>query len=453
MRTTKTILIVAVILNLLSCKNYLDIKPDEKRAVPTDKLQYLQMLLDDASTMNLSAVGAADIGTDDFNIPDIQWNALYQRQLTSANAYIWDKNLFNDLERGDWANAYKAIFNANLVLESLDKLKDGSDQTSRDQIKGTALFYRGNIFYQLLQEFSLAYEPGTASHTLGIPLKMSTDINEKTTRADLESCYRQVLNDLNAAKNFLPVQVNFPTSPSKSAAMALLAKVQLVMKSYNEALANATACLEQKPTLLDFNSLNVNAAFPIALYNPEVIFHSVMTTYTAFTVTYGKAAQQLYDLYQANDLRKLIFYKNLGLDNIQFKGSYTGTNNRFNGITTAEMYLIKAECLARKGSLGGSMDVLNLLMQKRTDKNGVFTPYGAASRNQALSIIFEERRKELAFRNIRWSDLKRLNTEPDFKKTLKRTVNKKEYRLEPEDSRYALSIPTSVINLTGIPQN
>lgn len=453
MKTIKTILNAAILLSLLSCKNYLDIKPDEKRAVPSDKIQYLQMLLDDATTMNLSAAGAADIGTDDYNIPDVQWNALYQRQLTSANAYIWDKNLFNDLERGDWANSYKAVFNANLVLESLDKLKDGSDQASRDKIKGAALFFRAHTFYQLLQEFSLAYEPGTASHILGIPLKMSSDINEKTTRADLETCYQQILSDLNTAKGLLPAQVTFPTSPSKTAALAVIAKVQLVMKSYDEALINANACLDQKSTLLDYNGLNINAAFPITLYNPEVIYHSVMTTYTAFTVTYGKTDQQLYDLYKDNDLRKLVFYKNSGLGNIQFKGSYTGTNNRFNGITTAEIYLIKAECLARTGDIKGSMDLLNLFLQKRTDKNKVFIPYSASGKNEALNNILTERRKELAFRNVRWSDLKRLNTEPDFKKTLFRTVNNKTYALEPDDSRYALSIPSSVISLTGIPQN
>jgi len=64
-----------------------------------------------------------------------------------------------------------------------------------------------------------------------------------------------------------------------------------------------------------------------------------------------------------------------------------------------------------------------------------------------------ERRKELIFRGLRWSDLRRLNMDTRFAVTLKRKVNNKEFLLLPKDARYTLQIPISVIKSSGIQQN
>ncbi|HEY6083417.1 MAG TPA: RagB/SusD family nutrient uptake outer membrane protein, partial [Chitinophagaceae bacterium] len=66
--------------------------------------------------------------------------------------------------------------------------------------------------------------------------------------------------------------------------------------------------------------------------------------------------------------------------------------------------------------------------------------------------ILVERRKELVFRTIRFTDIKRLNKEgADI--TQKRIIGGKTYILLPNDPRYALSIPENVIQAGGIPQN
>jgi hypothetical protein len=96
--------------------------------------------------------------------------------------------------------------------------------------------------------------------------------------------------------------------------------------------------------------------------------------------------------------------------------------------------------------------MLNELMIKRFDKT-TFSKFSSNSAQAALNLILTERRKELVMRDIRWLDLKRLNKDPDHQTTIRRLLNGQVFELKPNENRYALPIPMSVIQLTGIPQN
>lgn len=72
---------------------------------------------------------------------------------------------------------------------------------------------------------------------------------------------------------------------------------------------------------------------------------------------------------------------------------------------------------------------------------------------EVLRLVLNERRKELAFRGIRWSDLRRLNKDERFAVTLSRTLNGQTYQLSPNDKRYVIPIDEQEIRLSGIEQN
>jgi hypothetical protein len=96
------------------------------------------------------------------------------------------------------------------------------------------------------------------------------------------------------------------------------------------------------------------------------------------------------------------------------------------------------------------MDDLNTLLIKR--HSPAFIPLTASSAQEALDIVLMERRKELLMRGIRWSDIKRLNKESrNIIPT--RVINNQIYTLAPNEDRYALPLPTDIVNLTGIAQN
>jgi hypothetical protein len=139
---------------------------------------------------------------------------------------------------------------------------------------------------------------------------------------------------------------------------------------------------------------------------------------------------------------------------MRFKGSYNSSLSlgNFIGLSTSEVYLVRAESLARLGDKDAAMQNLNTLLRKRY-KTGTFTDLTAATATQALDIILTERRKEMVLRGMRWADLKRLNKEPARAVAIKRDLTGQIYTLSPNDLKYAFLVPTEVIQLSDLQQN
>jgi starch-binding outer membrane protein, SusD/RagB family len=445
------IILITLLLSLNSCTDFLEAKPDKSLAIPSDKLQYLRLLAENNTVMNEYGPAASDVASDDIYIPETLWPALLQQQPSSANAYIWDKDIFNESDRTDWANPYVMVFYSNLILDGLGKLKEEESSNQWQELKGSALFYRSYAFFNLLQTFSKAYHVNTAGTDLGIVLKLSTDINEKLPRSSVKESYDRILADLQEAIPLLPDEPAYKTRPGRAAAMALLASIYLVQQEYEKALYFSEQVIAKKPGLMDFNNLNAKVNYPVARDNPEVIFSSTMLGLSGMNATYGRVSPELYELYHDNDLRKQVFFK-VQSDGSVFKGSYNGNSVKFNGLATDELYLISAECFARLDDPVLAAERLNTLLEKRW-KTGTYVPISQKTSTEILKMALDERRKELCFRGKRWTDLKRLNLDPAYQKTLVRTVNGKTYTLPPGDKRYAFPIPSKVVQLSGIAQN
>ncbi|MGN6639527.1 MAG: RagB/SusD family nutrient uptake outer membrane protein [Mucilaginibacter sp.] len=446
-------LIMLISAGLPGCQKYLDEKPNKALALPADNIDNLKLLIEDTNTMNQQVASAGEVGTDNFYLTDAEFQKLSGASVTSANLYVWNSNVFNDNDRNDWTLTYKVVLNANLVLDALKTLKP-TPQTQEEwnNVKGEALFFRAWSFLQLLQEFSKAYNAGTAAADLGIALRLTPDVNVASKRASVKDSYAQVISDLQAAVPLLPQTPDFKTTPGKLAALGLLARTHLLMGNYDQALSYANQYLAISPGLIDFNTLSPSAAYPIARYNTEVAFHATLFQLSAYGTSYGRVSDSLYADYKGNDLRKTLFFKNSGPGNIIFKGSYDGSRTAFGGIATDEMYLTAAECYARGGQVSNAMTALNTLLANRW-QTGTFIPYAAADANSAILLILAERRKELVFRNLRWADIKRLNNEGTYPVSIVRNVAGQTYSLPPNDLHYVLPLPVKVVQLSGMQQN
>src|SRR5690606_20876408 len=130
----------------------------------------------------------------------------------------------------------------------------------------------------------------------------------------------------------------------------------------------------------------------------------------------------LYNEFSGDDLRKKYFFIKNSNGSIRFRGSYTGTPNPFTGLAVDEVVLSKAECMVRSGNVEDALMWLNHLLVNRfpVDK---FDPVIEQDAGTLLKMTLLERRKQLMFRDVRWMDLKRLNLDPRFQTTLKRTVD------------------------------
>lgn len=430
-----------------SCSDFLDEKSDMKLTIP-NTLEDNQALLDRLADVMTNFAQSGMSSSDDFYLTDADYNGLSYDE--DKRLYTWQPDYVstNQGNGNDWLYCYRAIFIANSVLYNLKNY----NIANAENVRGQALVIRAARYLDATQVWCPAYDEATADHEMGLPLRLDPDMNLPSARATLRETCAQIIKDLNEAIPLLPAKQVSVTRPSKASALAYLARVYLLMGSYENALSYAMQTLEVQNTLMDFNSLNVSDSYPIKDLNPEVIVRASIRTSGPSRGATAKVPQSLYNSYNDNDLRKAIFFRLNTDQTVLFRGNYTGNiSGKFCSVAVDEVYLIVAESYARKGSYQQAMDYLNALLLTRY-KSGTYTDLKANDATEALEIIKTERRKELLFRGLRWMDLKRYNRDGE-NITLTRTVLGQTYTLKPNDLRYAIAIPEDIIQLSGITQN
>jgi starch-binding outer membrane protein, SusD/RagB family len=434
--------LVSAINVLMSCNknNFLDKKPSSDLVIPKT-LEDCRSLLDNYIVMQ-ETPELGELSADNFYLNNAGWQAL--PSLKEQNAYIWASDIYGG--KGgveDWDDPYQQVFYANVVLKGLTGIPmDGAGQWK--DLEGSALFIRAYAFYNLAQVFAGVYRIGAANADPGIPLRLSPDIDQTSTRANLNDTYKQILLDLKRASGLLTGNRDIAhlNRPSKPAVLAMLARVCLSMGDYDEAGAYADSCLKIYCSLIDYNKVPDSTTNPFVLTNAETLYQSHLLTSSGVLVArFQKNAfvdSNLYRSYADSDLRKVIFYDS----NANIKDSYSGSLHPFSGLATDEVYLIRAECYARHSDTVSALNDMDSLMVNRWIGRK-FIPYIPGSPTAVLNVVLTERRKELVFRGLRWTDLRRLNAD-GANITLTRYLNMKFYSLGPTDQRYILPIPPDV---------
>lgn len=452
-------ILIIMLLGFISCqKEFLEEKPDSRLTIP-GTLEDFQYLLDNSNTTVSSPMSKTpelgELSSDDYYLQKSRFDIIGTK---ARNAYIWASDIYEG--QGvvfDWNDCYQQVFVANIVLEGLEKMSD-AEKTSAEwkRIKGSALFIRAYAFFNLAVVFSTTYDSASASQDLGIPLRLESDINPVSVRASVKETYDQIIKDLSDARGLLFNNVDFenPNRPSRPAVFALLSRVHLSIRSYKSALEYSDSCLAKHNKLIDYNTLSTTLVTPFVKLHDEAIYQSRLSNSGDVFLSSNTDVNidsSLYKSYATNDLRKIIFFR-LNTSGIPYrKNGYSATSVLFTGLATDEILLIRAECYARNGNIINALKDLNDLLIKRW-KKGTFTSIDSNNPNEVLSIIQTERRKELVFRGIRWSDLKRYNKE-GANIILKRVIGGQEYILLPNDKKYVLPIPPDEIAISKIPQN
>ncbi|MFS0491877.1 RagB/SusD family nutrient uptake outer membrane protein [Leadbetterella byssophila] len=434
---------------LFSCREYLDVKPDKKLVVPSDFLEAQSIL--NHYLFNIGYPGFGEVASDDYYLETTDWQAA--GTIAEKNAYLWNPDVFNASPRNDWSFTYEKIYYANLVIDGIEQGSiTGSCDLVKNDILGQAYFFRANSFYSLLQLFSKHWDSTSASKDLGVPLRLTADFNVKVGRSSVEESYNQLIRDLSNAVNLLNETTTAKTRPDRQAALALMARVFLTLGNYKEALIYSDRALTIRNELTDYNELNATLAFPFAPLNKEVIWHSTLNTPRILYAPTLKISKELLDLYSQEDLRLSLFFLDNSDGSKSFKGSYNGSSVLFNGLSISELYLIKAECLVRLGLEEQAKETLDILRAHRM-KNNLNSVSSKLESSDLLELIIMERRKELLFRGLRWTDLRRLNKIPEFAKVLERKIGNETFTLRPDGDRYVFKIPEDVIRMSGIEQN
>lgn len=449
MKNCILLIIGCAFFTIVSCKKYLDLKPDASIAVP-ETMEDIKGLLNDVSNLNVFASSLLENGTDDYYLDD---NTLRNMSETDQGMYLWKKNYPAIDLSGDWYNGYRAVMTANVALEALDRIKMGTE-SEKKTMRGEALFTRALAHYCEAQVYTEIGQVGSDLKP-GIPIRLTSDYAVVSQRGTVSENITAILKDLNEAVELLPETSASKVKPTKAAAYALLSRICLFFSQYDVAEKHADAALKLYRKVTDLNTLALESMSPFPINHDEIIYAVYGVTGNLLLQNNANVDSRLYGQYMENDLRKSAYFYDKGNGQIGFKGNYPGTfSTLFFGLTTDEVLLNAAECAARRGDLNKATEQINTLLEHKW-KSGTFIPILFSDKEKAIDLILKERRKELVFRGVRWSDIKRLNREKGREIVLQRKDDKGNViaELPPNDRRYYYLIPDEVIRQTGMSQN
>ncbi|NHB68718.1 RagB/SusD family nutrient uptake outer membrane protein [Perlabentimonas gracilis] len=363
---------------------------------------------------------------------------------------------------GLWGWAYYVISMANNVLNNLEG-KDVVDVTKQDldNLKAEALFLRALSHFDLVRLYALPYSKNP--NGLGVPIILYTDetASEQPLRNTVAEVYEQIIKDLlEAEKSMDPEYVRGGVTDSKAVAtlpaiQALLSRVYLYSQQWQLAADYATKVINNPNyNLWTADELPGVWGKEVAGSGGEVIFEVYSKKSNEFDAWWEgpshmtnpkgyadcAAHPELISLYDDDDVRGSLFRT----DENNVSGSFWTTKyigkgdgdalstpdaNNVIVIRLSEMYLNRAEALINGASIAGATALadLNIIRQNR----------GASALSSAgADIVFQERRKELAFEGHIWFDYARTN------RALSRTKSDGSLvSIASDDNRWALPIP------------
>jgi starch-binding outer membrane protein, SusD/RagB family len=361
--------------------------------------------------------------------------------------YLWSNNAANTIDL--WSSAYDLIARANNVINALDGFSEtGVDQADLDNLKGECLFLRALGHFDLVRTYAQQYSSGTENP--GVPVILVTKI-DKPARNKVGEVYQQIVADLTEAEEILYTEsphggVDAKGWATRDAAKALLARVYLYMENWQKAADYASEIIGSGDyQLYDSSSYTTwdNGGAWGTDAASEIIFEVYgaegnsshgnwdVISYILSPLGYGDvgASYDVYNLYDDNDARKLLFTSHPDYPGSLWSLKYPGKNGNLREdnipvLRLSEMYLIRAEALLHGATAGGSEAV--------DDYNAIREPLGLAPEaSVTLNDIYDERRRELCFEGHQLFDLartKRSLTRTDFDGAVNKDVPFPDYK-------------------------
>lgn len=401
-----------------SCKKALEINPvdtiEQGQALLTSKDVEVALVGTYSAFGSRNFYGGRPFLMADFlaNTNAIEWYGTYEELTQTINKSLLKTNTFVD---NVWADGYTAINDANNVIAAIAKV----DAAKKNKVEGEAKFIRGASYFELVRLFGKAYNDGSPTTNLGVPIVLTptTAVTDASyvSRATVAAVYTQVIADLTDAEAKLPATNGF--FATKGSAAGMLARVYLQMGNYAAAAAAANRVITS-------NNYSLNAAFIDAfpemgstpgVNSSEDIFAVQVTTLTGFngfnefygSSTYGGRGDAVISqawitsTYAANDDRINAFYD----EGDMFTSKYANVYGNVPVMRLPEMYLIRAESnlrLAPAAPVGGRTPLQDLAV--------VRSRAGLTTTSATLADILNERKLELAFEGFALHDAKRTQT-------------------------------------------
>lgn len=414
-KTIAYLLGALLFINLSSCKDFLEIKPEgeipteEALQTPRDLQQLLVSCYDvlrSGNFMGGKTQVLADLMADNMDGRTLSGNWLSYHQHNTT--------IFNQDTRDFWAEPYRMIYRCNVLLENT-ALIEGLETSEKARIEAEAKFLRAIGHFELVRFFGQPYGYTPDNSHLGIPLRLKAS-QEVLPRATVAQVYTSVLDDLHDAEFVLPAENGgYATS---WAAKAYLAKVHFQMNDYDQAFQYADEVIESNlyslnPDIMARYSQTANSENIFSLVSTGTLNNSGGTLQGVYrsdgvNEPVGRLTSALYGAATADtaDLRGQNWYM------VQNEGATNELifSTRFNGIDffnvplahLAEMLLIRGESAAILGDVTTAEADLNAVRVRAN-----LDPLLGLGQNAIIAAIRAERRLEMVCEGNRLHDLKR----------------------------------------------
>jgi hypothetical protein len=488
-------IVATLLLTLVSCNKFLDVKPSKNSNVEVETIEQLDAIMAEYSSFMNESSYVVMCGTDDFAfITDLHDAGIRvygsdNRDFSFAGCWDYD-NLANAIRDGLWKTStashseWGKIFKANMVLHYLDKVS--GNESDKDRLRAEAHFVRAYSYWALANTYCLPYTEAYKNE-MGLPIRTGTDFEESLERVSLERTYQFIEEDIREAlKCKTPLAQAGAWRANTAAVNGFVARYYLNRNNYTEALKYANNVLDEYNVVMDYNTdemrrgtswgyweangVEIKYPFTFSDLTTRQILDWKDWVYArqgnvAFYPSFFIPSQELLNLYDADyDLRfRYLMVQSYsyaqGIPGFNYPGYIFFYGGNPTGPGTPEMYLIKAECQARLGDYNAGMATLNQLRAKRFEP-GPWVDLTATSKDDAIKKILEERRREMPFVQ-RWYDMRRLNHNEDPNDDVG-DITRTFYRMDatgilsnqppitytlPKNSRkYAAPIPTAEID-------
>ncbi len=447
---------LAAVSMLTSCSDYLDNVPKGEK-IPTTLSDFTELMADEYTNHREDITQATILLNDRYVSPSYQ--SYYP--LWKAN-YLWDTNIDrvkeNKSDETTYYNGYAGISTANLILENVSSVTDATDAEKKVAI-AQARFLRASRYLTLVNYYSKPYNTSTASTDGGVPVITSADVGAAYQQESVQQVYDFILSDLTSAVTDLPETSTNVLYANKAAGYALLARTYLNMGDYSKALDAANEALQRNDSLFDWVAYYNQYSSVITAENsyqsiPSPMNHSWCENYYFChgSASYSGSESQVNvwrgSKFEAGDAQFACRWKlrTVGSDTYYYP-LLRGFFNK-GGLTTTEVWLIKAECLARTGDISGAMAIVNKVRAKRILPSE-YKDLTASTATEAVKAVMKVKENALIQTIVPFMDHRRLNLDSNYAETFTKTEGGTTYTLTPDSYMWVMPFPQGAIENPG----
>jgi starch-binding outer membrane protein, SusD/RagB family len=420
----KYVFFIILVMVLTGCKKLVDVDP------PVDKQEGGKVYASDAAATTV--LTGIYIRLNDFmgfasgfeSISVI--GGLSADELTAYNAsgdlkILAYKNALTSAESPGvpfWNSLYFVVYTTNSALEGIS-VSNTLTPAIKQQLLGEAKFMRGLCYFYLTNLWG------------DVPLVMSTNYKGNLTlkRNPQSEIYTQIIKDLKEAEEelsdtYLLSDIKTETEergrPTKWAAKALLARVYLYLKDYQNAQDKSSEVIDHSNV---YDTVSIENVF---LKNNKEAIWQILPTENGWNTNDARVfiltaspnyvqpvsiSNQLLNAFDNNDKRKSNWIASATFDGVTYHYPYKyKANIQFADITEyltvlrlAEQYLIRAEARTFLADIAGAQTDINIIRKRA----GLINT--SANDEQSLVKAIEKERQLEFFAEWghRWLDLKR----------------------------------------------